>query len=145
MHDVNPDHDKASPERPPKKVRILNNKKKASIYDDDSDDEEVEEEPPQGDELSVYLKDDTMASFKKKHLRDDPYLFWNSEHAREKYQILRVVAQILFSIPAGAVACERLFSALKRIVNSRSTRLTPSNTNDKLMTGSWLRLGVDAF
>ena len=102
-------------------------------------------DPREGDELNKYLMDDSQAGFKKRHLWDDPYLFWNSDYARGKYKTLRMVAQIIFSVPAGAVGCERLFSALKRVVNSRSTRLTPRNTNDKLIAGAWLRLGVFDF
>ena len=127
MNDVNPDHAKSAQELPPKKVRILNSKKKKSIYDDSdySDDDEIKMDPREGDELDKYLMDNSKAGFKKRHLWDDPYLFWNSDYARGKYKTLRTVAQIIFSVPAGAVGCERLFSALKRVVNSRSTRLTP--------------------
>ena len=67
---------------------------------------------------------------------------WNSSYARAKYPNLRIVAQIIYYVPAGAVACERFFSALKRLVNSRLTRLLPPNTNTKIFTATWLRIGV---
>ena len=51
-----------------------------------------------------------------------------------QYKTLRTAAHILFSIPQELL-----------IVNSQSTQLTPSNTYDKIISGVWLRLGVDSL
>ena len=69
-----------------------------------------------------------------------PLIYWNHPDIAKKYPKLRIVALQIFSIPVGAVPCERLFGTLKNLIDSKSTKLSPTHTNEKLILGCWKRL-----
>ena len=57
---------------------------------------------------------------------NNPFLFWDSQHTRKEYwqhPELRIVALRILFISLGEVSCERLFSALKVLVDSKPTKL----------------------
>ena len=73
------------------------------------------------------FKADHHLGFDPASVIHNPLLFWNSQHARTEHPELRIVSLRILSIPIGAISCERLFSALKLLVDSKSTRLTPKH------------------
>ena len=62
----------------------------------------------------------------------DPLIYWNHPDIVKKYPKLRIVALQILSISVGAVPCERLFSALKNLIDSKSTKLTPTHNSSPL-------------
>eukprot|EP00493_Phyllostaurus_siculus_P003467 UN03482 len=66
--------------------------------------------------------------------------YWNHPDIMKKHLKMRIVAFQILSIPVGVVPCERLFSALKNLIGSNSTNLTPIHTQEKLILGCWKRM-----
>ena len=76
--------------------------------------------------LAKFKADEFFGGFDTVSVMNNPLLFWDSQHTRKEYRQypeLRIIALRILSIPLGEVSCERLFSALKSLVDSKPTKL----------------------
>ena len=91
--------------------------------------------------LAKFKADEFLGGFDPVSVMNNPLLFWNSQHAQKEYPELRIVACEYFPFLLNKF----IASASLALLDSKSTKLTPKHTNEKLVYGLWVRKDLQNF